>query len=250
MASWRDFAAALTALRLKLGARVLDVGCGSGAVTRLVAQRYRPSLVVGLDRNESLLVGARRLAEASGVAEVSFAAGDARALPFGDGRFDLVWAAFVVEYLAGALDGALRELARVTRPGGQVAIFDVAGFLLGHAPLDPDLAGRLARWREQAVGHGFDPEIGPKLPAARRAAGLIEVQARTFPDPELYPPGPASPAVLASWQRRLAGMGGLPSALGSAAAAEQFRRDYLALLQHPDHRADGANWLVWGRVPG
>lgn len=246
--SWRDFATPLDLLAIEPGWRVLDVGCGSGVVTRLIARRYRASLVVGLDWLIQHAAAARDLARAQGVPGVTFLAGDARHLPFADGTFDLVWSSFVLEYLARDPVSAVGELARVARPGGIVAVFDVDGFMLHHEPIDPDLARRIAAWHVAARARGFDPEIGRHLPGYLRAARLGDVRARTFPDPELYPVGRPPDDILLAWEQRLAGMRALAETFGSEEEAERFRRDFLALLRRPDRRTLGANWLVWGRA--
>lgn len=79
---------------------MLDVGCGSGVVSRLLVERFGAGQVVGLDLNPEHAAAARSLAAEHNVFRVSFLAGDARRLPFPDHTFDLVWTAFVVEYLA------------------------------------------------------------------------------------------------------------------------------------------------------
>src|SRR6185437_5224520 len=137
--AWRSFEAALAQLEITPGARVLDLGCGSGVVSRLLVERFAAGQVVGLDLNPTYAAAARSLAAEHQSPRVSFLAGDARRLPFPDHTFDLLWTAFVVEYLAADLAAVLAEFARVVRPGGIVAVFDVGGFLLHHEPIDPDL---------------------------------------------------------------------------------------------------------------
>jgi hypothetical protein len=154
----------------------------------------------------------------------------------------------VLEYLASDPVAPLCEFARVVRPGGILAAFDVDGFLLHHVPIDPDLAQRIETWHAFARGRGFDPEIGRHLPEHFHRAGLSDVRWRTFPDPELYPVGRPSESILESWELRLMGMRGLAGALGSEPEAERFRHDFMTLLRRPDRRTSGANWLVWGRV--
>jgi SAM-dependent methyltransferase len=249
-ATWRDFATPLELLPVPSGGRVLDAGCGSGAVSRLISQRKQPSLVVGLDRHPDFASAARDLAEERGMQHLFFTAGDLRHLPFVDGAFDLVWTSFVLEYLAADPVAPLRELARVTRAGGIVAAFDVDGFMLYHEPIDPDLRHRIEIWHAWARARGFDPEIGRHLPAHFRVAGLTDVRSRTFADPELYPVGRPTAAILEGWAQRLDGMRGIADALGSEAEADRFRQDFLALLRRPDRRTNGANWLVWGIPSG
>src|SRR5690242_6990872 len=108
----------LDLLDIKAGERVLDVGCGSGVVTRAIAARVgAPGRVVGLDPSAGLLAVAREIADASDVGpRIEFHAGNAQHLPFPDASFD---AAIAVTVLAHMHEGAaaIPELIRVVRPG-------------------------------------------------------------------------------------------------------------------------------------
>jgi SAM-dependent methyltransferase len=106
----------LAARHLAGAARVLDLGCGEGQVSRLVASRGAQR-VVGVDASAAQVAEARR--RAGGVA---YARASATALPLAAGSFDAVVACLVLEHLDD-LDGALDEVARVLRPGGRFVIF-------------------------------------------------------------------------------------------------------------------------------
>ena len=97
--------------------RVLDACCGTGDLA--VEAERRGGRVVGLDFSPGMLERARRK---SGTIE--WVEGDALALPFGDGGFDAATVGFGVRNLAD-LEGGLRELARVLRPGGKVAVLEI-----------------------------------------------------------------------------------------------------------------------------
>jgi SAM-dependent methyltransferase len=104
--------------------RALDVGCGIG----LADARLAPELgeLHGVDPSEAALERARR-----GNPAVRYVAADGRSLPYEDASFDLVFAICVLHHVEPALRANVaRELARVTRPGGVVAIFE-------HNPLNP-----------------------------------------------------------------------------------------------------------------
>lgn len=108
---WQD---TLVALGVKPEIRFLDAGCGGGGACQLAA--LHGCQVTGVDASEALLAIAReRLPEAQ------FLHGDLEALPFADGHFDAVLAANSIIF-AENIQLAARELRRVTRPGGRVAV--------------------------------------------------------------------------------------------------------------------------------
>ena len=106
---------------LPQGARVLEVGCGNGAATKLIMQHVGPAQLVGIDPSFVFIDMAREAF--AGEPRVSFALGDAVATGQADASFDLVIAHTVYSHLADP-EGALAEAHRVLRPGGQLVIFD------------------------------------------------------------------------------------------------------------------------------
>ena len=103
---------------LHAGWRVLDVACGNGNAT-LAAARSGAS-AVGVDYVPSLLESARDRAVTEGL-DAEFRAGDAEALPFADGEFDAVLSVFGAMFAPDHRQTAT-EIARVTRPGGRIAL--------------------------------------------------------------------------------------------------------------------------------
>ena len=104
------------------GEAILEVGCGSGALLRLLARRLGgANPLTGVDLNPFLLREAAVLAGEEGVADrIAFREGDAERLPFGDAGFDHAYSVTVLEECDADL--ALGELRRVVRPGGRVGV--------------------------------------------------------------------------------------------------------------------------------
>ena len=110
--------AALAALALTAGDRVLDVACGPGNFTREFARAAGAGLVVGLDASRTML--ARAVVETD-ARNVAYVRGNAEALPFKDDSFDAI-CCFAALYLIERPMRAIEELARVLAPGGRVAL--------------------------------------------------------------------------------------------------------------------------------
>jgi SAM-dependent methyltransferase len=107
----------LDAAGVQTGERVLDVGCGTGVLAAAARRRVGAAgRVVGLDPNEPMLTVARRRSE-----PIEWWSASAEAMPFADGVFDRVVSQFALMYFADRAAG-LAEMARVTAPGGRVAI--------------------------------------------------------------------------------------------------------------------------------
>jgi SAM-dependent methyltransferase len=101
------------------GQRWLDVGCGSGVLTRMILELEAPRAVVGVDPSEGMLAFARdHMSDARGRFEV----GDARALPFEPAAFDVTVAGLVLNFVPDPAQG-LADMVRVTRSGGTVGVY-------------------------------------------------------------------------------------------------------------------------------
>ena len=158
---------------LRPGLAVLDVGCGTGAITRGVAEAAGPTgRVVGVDTNAPFIEQARRAH--AGVPGLAFEVGDAYALPF-DAAFDIVTAARVLQWLADPVR-ALRAMVRAVRPGGSVVVLDFNHAKIAWTPAPPASMRRFyaafLAWRAAA---GLDNAIADRLPALFEEAGLADI---------------------------------------------------------------------------
>jgi ubiquinone/menaquinone biosynthesis C-methylase UbiE len=169
----------VTLLGVSPGERVLDVGCGSGAVTRTLARRVAPGgRVIGLDASPALLEVARELAKEAGLGDaIEFKAGDCRTLPFPDASFDAVLAATTLSHVPVPAR-ALLEMVRVTRPGGRVGVFDVDGDLTLFAHPDRELTRRIvAAYSDLGWVNGL---FVRGLPGLLTGLGIVNVKTRGF----------------------------------------------------------------------
>jgi ubiquinone/menaquinone biosynthesis C-methylase UbiE len=184
---------------LRPGMTAIDVGCGSGAVTRAMIGSCRASRAVGVDLSPERIAAARALARHGGL-PVEFATGDVTRLPLGDASFDFAWSRFVFEYLADPA-AALAEMTRVSQPGGIVAVADLDGQITGFHPLEPSLQRGLDRCLSALAATGFDPNVGRKLYSLFCAAGLKDITVDVRPY-QVYAGGiPASE--WHNWQAKL-----------------------------------------------
>ena len=117
----REMREVVAGLGLRAGDTVLDAGCGTGAVTALMAERVEPDgHVIGVDISSGHLEYAREHLRQSGLT-ATLVQGDLESLPFAPGRFDLVWCSNAVNHLRDSLD-AVKSLAALLAPGGRLAL--------------------------------------------------------------------------------------------------------------------------------
>jgi len=161
----------LELLRIGPGARVIDVGCGTGVLLPALAELVGSTgKVVGLDYAPDLLVKARdRVREAGFEDVVELVNGDAAHLDFESGSFDAAHVERVLIHLPDA-DAAIREMGRVVRPGGWVVAAepDNAGVRIDHAS-DPEGMALLLTFE---MGHLKNPSMGLELNRRFAIAGL------------------------------------------------------------------------------
>jgi SAM-dependent methyltransferase len=154
------------------GMRVLDVGCGVGDVSLLVASLVRPEgAVLGVDSNPLALGHARERVSAMGLTDVDFVEGDIRDLAF-DEPFDAAVGRLVLMYLADPA-ATLRRIAALLRPGGIIAFQELtlteSGLTYPEAPLLQRTGTLINETFRRA---GMEMEMGLKLYPAFIAAGL------------------------------------------------------------------------------
>jgi SAM-dependent methyltransferase len=151
--------------------RILDVGCGPGTITVDLADRVPQGRVIGIDAAPGILEQASELARGRG--NLEFTAGDVYALDYPDAAFDVTHAHQVLQHLSDPVR-ALREMRRVTKPGGLVAVRDGDYGAMVWYPDVPALDDWLALYRRVARANGGEPDAGRRLHAWASQAGLAE----------------------------------------------------------------------------
>lgn len=159
---------------LTSGMSLLDVGCGPGTLTLDLAARVAPGPVTALEHTEDALALARAEATARGVEGVSFHVGDVHALDLPDDSFDVVHAHQVLQHVAEPVQ-ALREMRRVTRPGGVVAARDGDYASFAWYPRFSELDAWMALYQRCARANGGEPDAGRRLLSWAQQAGFTAI---------------------------------------------------------------------------
>jgi len=171
--SWRTAAnsAAYLLPLLKSHMHILDIGCGPGTISVGLAKMVPDGKVIGLEYAPDVLEKARAIAADKGVQNIEFVTGNVHALTYPDATFDVVHAHQVLQHLGDPVQ-ALREMRRVTKPGGIIAVrdYDFSGMTWYPEPqaLDDwlDLYYRVSR------SYGGEPDAGRRLKSWARQAGF------------------------------------------------------------------------------
>jgi SAM-dependent methyltransferase len=199
----------LEAARIGPGSRVLDVGCGTGSLTRAAARRAATAL--GVDLSTAMIAAATARATRDGLANAAFLRADAQVHPFPDAGFDVVLSRTGASFFGGPA-AAFANLARATAPGGRLA---------------------LITWQELARNEWI-AEIGGAL------AG------RPLPTPPSHVPGPFGLADPAFTEELLRGAGFVDVRIVDVREPLVLGRDPLAAR---DVMARLLSWMLDGRSP-
>ncbi|MEU3496336.1 methyltransferase domain-containing protein [Kitasatospora cineracea] len=228
---------------LRPGQRVLDVGCGPGTITADLAELIGPSgRVVGIEPVPEVLAEAAALAAERGLANLSYEVADVYRLPYADASFDVVHAHQVLQHLPDPV-AALREMRRVTAPGGVIAVRDSDYAAMTWYPELPELEEWLSLYRKVARANGGEPDAGRRLLAWAHAAGLTGEPAAPDTNPRCsssswtFATGAERAWWSESWAERT-----VRSKTAATAVAE-------GLATPADLERIAAGWARWGADP-
>jgi ubiquinone/menaquinone biosynthesis C-methylase UbiE len=172
--NWRTAlnSAAYLLPHLKPSMKILDIGCGPGTITVDLAGYVPQGHITGLERAGDVLTQARALAKEKGVTNIDFVEGDANALEYQDNNFDVVLCHQLLQHVGDPV-GILKEMRRVTKVGGIVAVreSDYGSFVWY-----PDSEG-MEEWQalysKVARSNGGEPNAGRMVHAWAKKAGFL-----------------------------------------------------------------------------
>ncbi|KOV12198.1 methyltransferase [Streptomyces sp. XY431] len=227
--------ARLHALGVGPGWRCLDIGAGTGTVSRRLLDEAGVAEVLAVDRDVRFL--AERAVPGLEVREADITAPD-----FAPGRFRLVHARFVLMHLPDR-ERLVRALARLVEPGGVLVLSDAVDLTGDRVPRTPYSTAMRAMWQGLRATIGTDVSRVPSYPQLLRAAGLERVGAEIHVPP-LLPGSPISRFWADTWERSRAAM--LATGLVDDAAVDEAVR----YLDSEDCAALAAGMLTaWGHRP-
>ncbi len=245
---------AIRTLQFPSGSQGLDAGCGIGLPALLLAEAVGSAgHITGLDMSLEFLIYARKIVGKARLSEqICFQEGDVNKLPFDDDTFDWVWSVDCVGYMPIEPLPLIKELARVVKPGGKVAILAWSSEKL--LPGFPMLEARL-----NATSSGIAPFVNGKRSELHllralgwfRDAGLEELSARTFVGDAYAPLNEGlRNALIALFKMR---WHGVKSELSQEEWSE-YQRLCLSesadfILDHPDYYGFFTYSMFHGKVP-
>ncbi len=231
-------AAFMRFLDVPAGAHVLEVGSGLGLLAVEVASAAKAVDVVGIE------ISAAQIAAASAHKRVTYVQGDAHSLEFPDGSFDLVYARYLLEHVADP-ERVLREMRRVTKPGGRVGVCENDVSLLRFDPPCPAFDRAWDVFTRFQASLGGDGLIGRRLYRLFRLAGFTGVALSV--QPEIHWHGSAG---YVAWVHNI--IGNLESArngmLAAGVISESDLNAGVGELERLKTDATGSAVFVWNRA--
>lgn len=228
-AEFRSWANYLKELPPNRNSSILDLGCGLGTTTKLLASKY--SHVTGIDCNTTFVNNAVKDEQA---ANIRFIKADLRKindlkLPKADG----IWCSFTAAYFPD-FNEVLPNWIRFLNTGGWISLVEVND-LFNHSPLSKDTHDVFAdHYRKLFAGNQYDFMMGSKLKYYAEKYHLRIIKNLEMSDPEFTFSGAANESVVAAWQDRLRRMTGFRKSLGEK-GFDKVEHEFLDCIRRDDH---------------
>ena len=235
---------------LKSGMKVLDAGCGTGAVARRMAAKVSPGEIHGIDIDSLFISEARKLAANEGISNVRFDVGDVDDLKHDDGVFDVSYCRLVLMHIKDPVK-TVKELKRVTKKEGVVAVSDNDDGGVLTYPEMPKMMDLWAKYGRSAKTRGEDRYIGRQLFSIFSQAGLSPIAIHPLPiyatqqTPEMLKMIVSVPVQIMELCKEIMVKEGFVTAEYYEEAMSEVR----AFLSHPGAFAMGLTFLAVGKVP-
>jgi len=240
----------LEILGLKQGMKVLDAGCGTGAVSRKIALKVSPGEVCGVDIDSLFIDEAKRLATNEGVKNVRFEFGDVNNLKYDNGTFDVSYCRLVLMHVKDPVK-TVAEMKRITKRDGFVAASDNDDGGILTYPAMPKLLDLWSKYGQWAKTRGEDRYIGRKLFSIFSQAGLSSISVYPFPicatqqTPEALKMLISVPfKIIESGKETM-----MNESFMTAKEYEEGMKEFPLLLNHPGAFVMGLSFLAVGKVP-
>ncbi|NWG11128.1 methyltransferase domain-containing protein [Candidatus Bathyarchaeota archaeon] len=235
---------------LKPGMKVLDAGCGTGAVARRMAAKVSPGEVYGIDIDSLFISEAKKLAANEGVSNVRFEVGDVDDLKYDDSAFDVSYCRLVLMHVKNPVK-TVTELKRVTKKGGIVAVSDNDDEGVIVYPEMPKMIDMWTKYGRSAKTRGEDRYIGRQLFSIFSQAGLSPITLYPLPihatqqTPEMLKMLVSVPVQIVEQCKDTM----MKEGLVTAEYYEEAMNEVRAFLSHPGAFAMGIGFLAVGKVP-
>ena len=221
-------------LNLKPGNQVLDLGCGPGLWTQMLAEQVKPNgQVIGLDLSKDLIKFAKRRLRKNSLRNIiKFQQGNFYYVPFSNDFFDVVFFGNCFAYVTDPMR-VLEEQKRVTKKGGRIIAKDFDGAIIIFHPIDPYLSAKILTatakgLQEKPPDQFFNNYTGRKLHGHFLKAGLKDVSTKSYAIQKLAPLTPEA-------KRYITGNAKWYADIGAPYLSEKDFRDWYA---HFDSTSD------------
>lgn len=210
----------------------LDIGCGGGAMTRLVKKTFPKSRVIGVDSNPDRINFAKMKAKRLKL-DITYICANVYSLPLNNNTIDFIWSRFLFEYLGQPLK-ALTEMKRIAKINASVCVGDLDGNCMFHYPQTKQFQHKLNLAVKKLSSFGFDPFIGRKLYSYFRKVGFKKICVHIYPYHNIA--GKIHQKALNNWTSKVDLIGDFlkKTSLNKSNFIGAFKKDFISFIKDPD----------------